>query len=849
MAVAATIAVDLIARTEAFSSAMKETTTKLQEVGTQMKDIGKTMSTYVTAPIVGGFALATMAADKQAAAEARLEAVIRATGGAAGVSADHVKALASQLQRTTTFGDEATIAAASLLLTFKGVSNGIGESNQVFDRAIIVGQDMAALIGTDLNNAMMMLGKALEDPRVGITALRRAGLTFTDSQRTMIDTLVKSGQSMEAQKMILDALESQVAGTARAVAATAGGTMRQAFNDVGDAMERVGQVFDPIRIRLSQGVSDMARRFQELPSGVVVATVAIAGLAAAIGPLLVVTGTLLTSYAKVIQTLPVLMNNYNAVANIVNTKVVPSIVKMNAALVANPIGIVVVALGALAAAFVYVYQRSETFRELVSFMVQPILNLATAIRDGLGQVLIWLGNAFSGVFSSITETVSGFVTNTLNFLGNLLPEGVRNSMEVFSENMTSRVRKAVDTTKQILSELRAPSLDAGISGSNAAAVNALYGPIIEASNEAADAVSKAAKAYNDALLEGARLGTLNNSEIAELLEKQKALRLELQSGNLTLARRNELTREANAVTEALNVAHRVQIGEIAASSIRVGVMTSELTRMSETLGRVDQKQKEAISSSDMFALRLRNAAESAKETMKDLGGSAISAVAALNPMGAMAKIVGYVLKDLAPFVEALQRPMQLLGEIVAKALMPILEALFPVFKFVAIIATYLGQALFSVAGGIQTVVGGVIKAIGTLLSKIPGLGGFGRGIAGAGESMMNIGAGFRDAARGLSDARQEIRNLEWGGGDEVSRALSQGNKEQTKTAINTQRIADAMEAQTDRPSVVLNIQVRGEGDPDAIGRSVAAQVMEEIDRALGETTLRETRLDGTMVAL
>jgi hypothetical protein len=58
-----------------------------------------------------------------------------------------------------------------------------------------------------------------------------------------------------------------------------------------------------------------------------------------------------------------------------------------------------------------------------------------------------------------------------------------------------------------------------------------------------------------------------------------------------------------------------------------------------------------------------------------------------------------------------------------------------------------------------------------------------------------------------------------------------------------------MEAQTDRPSVVLNIQVRAEGDPDAVGRSVAARVMEEIDRALGETTLRETRLDGTMVAV
>ena len=47
----------------------------------------------------------------------------------------------------------------------------------------------------------------------------------------------------------------------------------------------------------------------------------------------------------------------------------------------------------------------------------------------------------------------------------------------------------------------------------------------------------------------------------------------------------------------------------------------------------------------------------------------------------------------------------------------------------------------------------------------------------------------------------------------------------------------------------LNIDARGTNDPDATGRSVARAFIEEMDRALGETTLRETRLDGTMVAL
>jgi hypothetical protein len=850
MAVAATIAVDLIARTEAFSSAMKETTTKLQEVGTQMKDIGKTMSTYVTAPIVGGFALATMAADKQAAAEAKLQAVIRATGGAAGITAQEIMELASSLQRTTTFGDETTISGAAVLLTFKSIRNEMGEGNRVFDRAIMAGQDLAALMGGDLNGAMVMLGKALEEPKIGLTALRRVGVSFDESQRQMIETLVESGNTMEAQKIILQGLESQVGGTARAVAATAGGTMRQAFNDVGDAMERVGQVFDPIRIRLSQGVSDMARRFQELPSGVIVATVAIAGLAAAIGPLLVVTGTLLTSYAKVIQTLPVLMNNYNAVANIVNTKVVPSIVKMNAALVANPIGIVVVALGALAAAFVYVYQRSETFRELVSFMVQPILNLATAIRDGLGQMLIWLGDAFTNVFGAVTQTVVGFVGGVLDFLGKLLPQGVRDSMELFSNNMTERVRAGVDTAKQIISELRAPSLDLGVSGSNAAAQSALYGPIVEASNNtgaimtsnaenvrtataaqvqsqirltdvmypATDSVqtltgrieqaTRAQALSSDALIRGAELNTLNQNEVLLLVEYQRQLQQELASGTHTLSERNKITEELNKTTRALGSVQE-------ATTSKMGQLAS--AGLGQLSGMMSQ----------------------------------------FTPMGIAMQLLGEVFKQLQPIVDALKAPIKAVAVAFGQALLPILKAIWPIFRAIAIAGTYLAQVIFTISGALYRVVGGVISAIGNLIAKIPGLGGAGRGIASVGDSISNVGRGFQDAASEMSNIRDSLRNMSFDDTDEdVAKAVTRSGAS----------VVDAIKGSPDpfapppggiyagtendgsdpfRRPIDITINVNGAGDPG----TVASRVVEAIDRALGETTLRETRLDGTMVAL
>lgn len=59
---------------------------------------------------------------------------------------------------------------------------------------------------------------------------------------------------------------------------------------------------------------------------------------------------------------------------------------LNAALSANPIGLVVVAIAALVAGLVYAYKNSETFRNIVNAAF-------TAIRDVAGGVLSWLGGA------------------------------------------------------------------------------------------------------------------------------------------------------------------------------------------------------------------------------------------------------------------------------------------------------------------------------------------------------------------------------------------------------------------------------------------------------------------------
>ena len=115
-----------------------------------------------------------------------------------------------KVQSVTTFEDDATTSAATLLATFKSVNG------DVFKEAIRSSQDLATIMGTDLQGAIMQIGKALESPEIGLVALRRSGISFTEAQIEQIKKLVAEGKKQEAQLIILKEVQSQVGGAARA---------------------------------------------------------------------------------------------------------------------------------------------------------------------------------------------------------------------------------------------------------------------------------------------------------------------------------------------------------------------------------------------------------------------------------------------------------------------------------------------------------------------------------------------------------------------------------------------------------------------------------------------------------
>jgi hypothetical protein len=174
---------------------------------------------------------------QQEQAEAKLTAVIKATGQAAGFTANELFEMADGLQQVTTFGDEAIIGAQTILATFKQIGH------DIFPDVVETAADMATVFGTDLKSASIQLGKALQDPVKGVTALQRVGVTFTDSQREMIQEMTEAGDVAGAQAIIMAELEGQIGGASRAMAETA--TVQiltgaiKVFNDLDDRSQAV----------------------------------------------------------------------------------------------------------------------------------------------------------------------------------------------------------------------------------------------------------------------------------------------------------------------------------------------------------------------------------------------------------------------------------------------------------------------------------------------------------------------------------------------------------------------------------------------------------------------------------
>jgi hypothetical protein len=213
------------------------------------------------------------------------------------------------------------------------------------------------------------LGKALQNPIKGITALAKSGVDFTDQEKEKIKTLVESNKMLEAQDIVLAAIETQVGGTAKATADDTA-RMKEGFAQF---QQSLGLGLLPILEAVTPVLLGMANWAKENPGTFKV-------LAAAIGAIAL------------------------------------SILAINFAMAANPITLIGLGIAAVIGAVILAYKRFETFRNIVD-------TVFSGIKIGFGLVVDYL-KFVAGIYKGIFNGIAKAWNNTVGKISFEIPSWV-----------------------------------------------------------------------------------------------------------------------------------------------------------------------------------------------------------------------------------------------------------------------------------------------------------------------------------------------------------------------------------------------------------------------------------------
>ncbi|MCI2917792.1 phage tail tape measure protein [Staphylococcus hominis] len=187
----------------------------------------------------------------------------------------------------------------------------------------------------------------------------------------------------------------------------------------------IGKAFSPALRKLADVVTALVSKFSSLPTPVIVITTLFVGLVASIGPLLMLTGLLAHSIVGISEAMK-LLNDTKSGAKFFSLfnggikGVLPNIGQLLTKIpligglmttLTGPVGIAVAAIAGIGTAFVVAYKKSETFRNIVNSVIEPVIN---SFKKMWGVV--------KTIFEALKKLLSGNFLPTLDLLSKIMPK-------------------------------------------------------------------------------------------------------------------------------------------------------------------------------------------------------------------------------------------------------------------------------------------------------------------------------------------------------------------------------------------------------------------------------------------
>ena len=382
----------------------------------------------------------------------------------AGMAADQ---FAYAQANANTSADQLTEAMSNCGVNANGFGQDLTQTNAVL---MALSNEMlkGAPAGTALSAVFRDMGNAMKD---GCIQIGKTKVQITDSKGNFLDMteIIKgvekatngmseserqaalsstfTADSIKAMGILLNEGSDKVAGYADQLENCGGSAekMAEVMNDnlngqitaLKSALEgaaiSIGEALLPMIKGLVSVLQGALTWFNGLNSGVKTTIVTVGLVVAAIGPLLLILGSLASAIGNLIELRALMTGSsvlssaigrvsglFTSLRNVIMGSVVPAIQSLWAFMLANPITIVIAAIAALVAGFVYLWNNCESFRNFWINLWDNIVEVVTKIPETIQN----LGQQFQAAFQNIIISLRMLLLNGINTMKEAFSNGL-----------------------------------------------------------------------------------------------------------------------------------------------------------------------------------------------------------------------------------------------------------------------------------------------------------------------------------------------------------------------------------------------------------------------------------------
>lgn len=492
----------------AFAQKLEEAASKLKNIGGKLTDVGKSISTKVTLPIVGAGTVAfKFAAD--------LEDAMGATDQIFKGSAGEVKAWADGLASYYGIAEGEALEYSNVMGAMLQNIGGLSEAEASKQSAMLVelAGDLSAMFGGTTESAVQALTGALKGNNSMLDNYGMGVNEATIKTKAMEMGLIKGKEQLDLagkQAATLALIMEQTAdaqGQAGREADGASGSMKSLGTEVKNIATNIGQILLPVITPLILKVKEMAEKFKELSPTQQENIVKIALLAAAIGPLIIIFGTLTTSLGSIIglfaKMIPAIVGGTTATISAVAAKlsdvavtatltglyiqdaivkaastvktvamtvaqtawngiamagaVAAKVLSSAVALMTGPFGLAVVAIAAIIAIGILLYKNWDTVKEkakqLGAFVSGKFNELKSNVSIAWNNIKESISNAITGAKDKVSTVVNSIKSSVSNAF-NSVKSGVSNTWNAIKTAITTPINAAKDAVGTAISKIK-----------------------------------------------------------------------------------------------------------------------------------------------------------------------------------------------------------------------------------------------------------------------------------------------------------------------------------------------------------------------------------------------------------